>query len=509
MFRVEFVHSLEDSHSFSLCDGLDDIRFSAEKLYGSDYYSQEPRRLEFSLFINSWLNEHFMSGNYEMERMISEFRCLFYDGEYLLFSGVLDMNHLIYDERGERLSFVAYDNLKLLSIYGDLVLERLHNGHLQDNRGWGSSTFLYWYIDLINQRLQLQKFNTLEYCTTEQEIIHADVQTEELEIYRINRSEIDNRILPAPYHEDNFWKQSYRHERFASCRRLAFSENGGYVSLRITVGVYYQIANLDDVNFGKWKATVWSKRILFMNKICVHEDKDTVTESEIYNKSDDVKDEFNELLGYDHLAPPNVSHIMTSENDLYRCQTIRVFGLDYIIVNFSGNSTPSFIQPDWMRFYSGSDFFFTTDSPLELFKVVKATLLLHNLTITCDHLGVLYLKNKNDFSYSEVISINLDDVIEAKIQRRNRDQLEVSILDVMAGETRVLEKVLIEHYKKYLSSLWILNLTLIETTENRRLKLFDNIEFNGSIYKIASIRADLLNQIIEIEAWKQYKEGEI
>ncbi len=95
---------------------------SAKKIAGSGYFAHEPVRLKFQVFLDSWIDEHLLSDSYEHDRGISHFEAKVFDGNTLIYWGVIDTSVVSYDYSSEVFEVTLYDRLRLLKVFEDLVL---------------------------------------------------------------------------------------------------------------------------------------------------------------------------------------------------------------------------------------------------------------------------------------------------------------------------------------------------------------------------------------------------
>ena len=483
MYRIDFINSNNAIlHSLTIESGLDNINISAEKITGSDFFAKEPKRIEFTHPLNDWINQYIMSGNYEYERFISHFRVRFYAVQTghtlsLQFTGVIDTSFLAYNEEDETVSFVAYDYIKLLSVYSDQkMLYALVNGY--------HPGYCFGYlVQRINQKLPFNIQVQWNGTYTVQAVNAMSVQ-----------------IASLPWKEHLADIRAYGlnpHENFAG-----FGVSGGFVTFQIFMSNML-------VSNGQHSVKIFAKTYIFYNNICVYEDKngtiDTETNKYTYENMAQLTQEINKLKGNRYQAGsvmPSISHnINTYTSNVSASAWISNSAPDHISINFTGNPVPANLFP--RGFYDGKN------EQTEMLKVLKAALVLHNLTITCNNYGVLTLCNKNDLSVSGVaININTDNITEFNKKRKNREEINPTILDCLMGDSKALKDYISEYYNNFLTQIWEINITVSCHCEELAdeaiysFKLFDIIKINGVFYKITSLRPDLNNESIEIIAWE-------
>lgn len=145
-------------------------------------------------------------------------------------------------------------------------------------------------------------------------------------------------------------------------------------------------------------------------------------------------------------------------------------------------------------------FYNSVGESTEQLKVLKATLMLHNLTIISVPDGTIKLVNKANFS-NNLIVIEKSDIIEFKRKRLNRNIPETSTLDCLIGDLTLLKGILSESYISILSQIWELTST-IDNLEKYNISLFDRIQLEDKQYKVTEIQRDSQNDEYKIKAWE-------
>ncbi len=161
-------------------------------------------------------------------------------------------------------------------------------------------------------------------------------------------------------------------------------------------------------------------------------------------------------------------------------------------LEFTGNAIPYNIYPKGFYEFGGED--------TERLKVLKAVLMLHNLTLISDPNGTIRMVNKNDSS-NIIVAIDSTDVVEFKVKRLNRSIPDVSTLDILIGDTTMLKSIISEYYIAFFSQIWELSVT-IDNLLKYQLSLFDQIQINGITYRITEIQRDAKADEYKIKAWE-------
>ena len=514
MYKIDFINEQNTiAHTLTLESGLDDINISAEKITGSDFFSKEPRRVEFSHPINSWIKTNMLntSGNifvHEHWHYMSRHRVRFYIGDRnqeaggstatrctgrcsaclptpdscrLFFTGFTLTNFITYDEQTETVSFIAYDYLKALPVYSNEVT----------GTGTPNSTIinvfdiLRDYVNAINTRRRLF---TAQMPAT----------------FRIN-----DYIPPAPANRPRLLTINASGETFY---RVPFAQplgefgagNAGSVFVRVrfkTINgvVCFQLYMLRFLNPDH---KIILKTYAIYNRICVAEDPNL---------------SFNETINLDTVSTTNpalYAQISDFTGNVNRDQGVVVWSGNYSAVLMSW--TPP-VTPFAINLSLRNENMIPTEqitltsiqnahgqNRVDLFQALKAFLVLHNLTINCDETGTFTIVNKdNRANASPPIHIDTAGVIEFKLSRKNSETPDTSILDCLMGDTTTLKNVINSYYNDFFSQVWELTATLLlNRPQIANLKLFDVIRIDGANYKITSLKPELLKQTIEITAWR-------
>jgi len=161
-------------------------------------------------------------------------------------------------------------------------------------------------------------------------------------------------------------------------------------------------------------------------------------------------------------------------------------------VLFTGNAIPYNIHP--------KGFYNSGGESTEQLKVLKAILMLHNLTIISLPGGTIKLVNKADFN-NNLIAIEKTDIIDFKRKRLNRDIPETSTLDCLLGDLTLLKSIILDSYSDFLSQIWELTAT-IDNLEKYTISLFDRTQIEDKQYKVTEIQRDTQNDEYKVKAWE-------
>lgn len=466
MYRVDFVN--KDNYgqvlyTLTLADGLDNVKISAEQIAGADYFAREPRRVEFECFKDAWLEEHILSGIYEHERYISHYELRLYENSMLIFHGIIDTSFTSYDAKTDIISFTCYDKLKLFSVFSELkMLYSLIQGY---SPGYCLGYLIQGIENKIVLTIPAQWNNTYT---------PLNIQVSNLEVLTFKWKELLEEFTP--------WA-SY------SISKGFYCGDNNLVELRVLI-----VSEIAEES--KKRVKLLGRKWAFYNRICPFEVVDQAVEEE----SDwfDIQADcdayiFQNTLNYQNTLTDTISSedctysISFSSDDFYSDTAP-----EEKTVNFSGNAIPINIYP--------KGFYQNKQEQTEKLKVLKAVLMLHNLTVVTDNSGILYLLNKAEAN-NTLFNINEEDIIEFKKKRVNRSVPDSSTLEVLLGETAKLKEIISAYYIEYFSQKWELEV-VIDKLSKYNLHLFDKIQIRGIQYKITELQRDTLNDEYQIKGWQ-------
>ncbi len=475
IYRIDFIDNTNFTvqHSLSLADGLDKIKINADKIAGTSYFAKEPRRIEFECFKDTWIEEYILSGDYELDRYVSQFFIRLYENDILVFHGIIDTSFVSYNAKTEVVSFTCYDYLKLLSKFSEArmmfaLLQGYHPGYC-----FGYMVQQTEYLSGLNlDHIWNTGWSPLVIDKTDLEILKFEWRQL---IYRFINWNGDL-IIQSGFRTNNFYTPEFR--------IIIFREHHEWSS---------------------YQCKVYARTYRFYNHICWHQitDMDVDTRTSVYQE-----DEYNEMVAEreDLLAD------YYSNNDWLEQNPFNFEGRNYSFtlnpedyptsgiqnvtlrkaVQYTGNAIPYNMYPKGFYELGGED--------TEIFSVLKAALMLHNLTLISEPNGTIKLANKDEIS-NEIVTIDPADVVEFKIKRLNRPSPEVSTLDCLLGDTNAIKEVVTDYYADFLSQIWELT-AVIDNLAKYSLSLFNQIQINGILYRITEIQRDAKADEYKIKAWE-------
>ncbi len=465
MYRIEFVNKdnyTQIHHVLTLESGLDNIQISPEEISSEDYFAREPRRIEFECLVDDWIEANILSGQYEHLRYISLYEVRYYEQNVLKFHGIIDTSYTSYDEGSQSVTFCCYDKLRLFSVFNDTkMLYTLMNGY---HPGY---VFGY-FCQKIEQTIPIHVNNNW----TQYSGLTLNAQLPE--VYKIP------------------WKELIKE-----------MNSDGYTSMSVRYGfimqdlpVFRMILEGYKNSEGIFQVKLIARSYTIYNHICFYENEKIGVNVQ--------SDQFDSTNAVDNFIAENLTGYMgslsLSLSTDFGVFCVEAFNLndinlnlapEYKSVSFSGNVIPLSVYPK--GFYDGDN------QQTECLSVLKAVLILHNLTIKSDASGVLHLINKNELS-DRVFHIGQDEVTSFSKKRLNRSVPELDVLDVLMGETDALKSVLADYYKGFLSQIWEVSLT-VDNPGRYDFQIFDKIVLVGKTYRITRLENDLYENSI-ITAWE-------
>ena len=472
-YRINFLNPDDTvAKSYTLYDGLDNIRMSADRIAGIDYFMKDPRRLEFTILSDDWLYDNIMSGDNELDYHISIYRVTFYQNDILQFSGFVDMSFASYDERTEEVTILCYEHIRLAGLYSEMT-RPVRFGH-------GSSVVMAFtqYMQAIDETLPWDM--SINYITIDgPNLSYLQIHKTRLLIFEDvwNMTDID-------------W-EPVSHKFY-----VGFSGHR-YI-------VYISLVR-KNTSLNRWRMDIRARTYRFANKICPMELKSHSFDyrsrefnnqgtAEIEGANDfptnwyrdritNLTDNLNSGLNYISVPSFAVDYIRDAQNEIVGYRTLQQ-------VRATGNVISDTIEFDAEK------------SEIGYLAALKAVMFWHNWTVMTSNEGIISLVNKNNTTPSPIRTIAVADVFEFRKSRKDRPQIDTKVFDVLAGDTTVLTAVMTEYYKQFLNQKWVVNM---KVNGSINLALFTRIRIEGrsEIYQIVSIQKDFVKNMIDIECWEQ------
>jgi len=475
MYRVDFLDNSSQCvmHSINLRDGLDKVKSNADKIAGVSYFAKEPKRITFESLKDSWLNDYILSGDYELDRYVSQFLIRLFENDIQVFHGIIDTSFVSYTAKSESVNFTCYDFLKLFTKFSDLkmvyaLIQGYHPGYL----------FAYM-VQGVEQRLNMNISHVWGSGWTP-----LNVPQSSLDILTIEWRSIMNKFVT--------WNGEIYVE-------AGFKLNSIYVpELRILIYKYHH-------QYDQTQCKVYARKYRFYNHICwVQVTSDDVDEKTDAYDNDDMASLETERLEMSSAYYEDSSWIDNNQLDYdgrsynftINPEDIPENSIDVVTetksVQFTGNAIPYHIYPK--GFYEGGG------KDAERLKVLKAALMLHNLTIYSDWTGTIRMVNKAIGS-GDCIVIDPSDVVDFKRKRLNRSVPDVSVLDCLLGDLTILKDIVSDNYEDFFSQTWEIT-AVIDNLAKYALLLFTIIQIKGVQYRITELQRDPKEDEYNVKAWE-------
>lgn len=483
LFRVDFVqgnsdapdygtvvHQLED---FSGNRQIIDLTLSPDKLASVSNYQREPRRLTLEYVVDSWTEDYLLSGSYEHDRYISHYEVKVYRDGVIFFSGIIDTSNLSYDPTLGTISILCYDKLKLLSLFTELT------HYYSITAGYSPQWIIHYFIQDIMQTIPVNiplasSFTLPAYNLTGLELV--SVETADL---------LD--LSPPSGYTYSYHASSWETPKFGYLYNTFTNEitfvhaHQLVIDAEITGSHYYQ---------GRYRGRV----VRILNGICTHtESYDQLTpfteEGELATLDANYADFISFFL--DHGITETELDALAASAVILGC-TYSAFYTTSVRALFAGNVFTQKLKP-------GQSYLTPAESFTESAKVLQAMLLLYNCTLAAAADGTIHLQPKGYWS-SSVTPIDDDDVTAMKLSRADFELPDTACLDVLAGDTDLLQYVISQYLTEFFASRWRLEATL-DRIDAYALALQDKVSIQGQTYGITDLTRDYKKDEYRIIAW--------
>ncbi len=461
MYKIRFedFKNQVTEHVIAEPDGLRNIRFNGDKITSTSYFAKEPKRVQFDCFKDDWIAEYILSGEYELYRYVSRFKVLVYELNTLVFTGFIDMSLTEYDLSSNTVKFCCYDYIKLLSIYSDVI--RLYDtatGYLPQE-----------IFELTYQGIETSLGITIPRSYENYQVLN--IRGENKTFFEISKQD----YYPT---EDGV---------------IGYRGGAGYniynSLIYFKVFVYYW--GYDETNENYFSGIKGDWYVIFNNICLYHYWKDIDEYIEGVSESEAVARTNAENLRNQYIGA--IQDSVTYAGRKYKLSNAN-FSLNQqepIKLNLIGSLNPAYITPQG-HFDKGKE--------AKNLDVLKAVLMLHNLTLVSDANGTIRLANKDAVNNTE-IEIAKCDVVEFKVKRSNRSMPNVSTLDILLGDTTVLKTVIQQYYSELLANIWELSIS-VQNIDKYQINLFDTILVDGLRYRVTEIKKDKYRDENQMICWR-------
>ena len=487
LFRIDFVmgdttHAQYNQTMHSLIDTQSERKIitlsrSADKLASVSNYTREPRRLRFECFVNDWITEYLLSGDYEFERYISKFIVKAYRDGALLFTGIIVTSQMSFDVSTQILKFTCYDFIKLFSIYSDL------NQLFAITTGYSPVWLVGYFIERIQARIpiQVQYYDALE---------KPEIALTDYNIGSVKFSGLEE--VPDDAGEWSYWAHTSSWE----APKYGFiidptSERATFCFAHMFVIVAHHASGSN-----YYRARCRGRIYRYYNNICpkIYEYDET---SSWYETIDELETDYQDFLAFFAeygVSSSQIDSLVTSGTINGNQYSAQLTAHVSVVSTFSGDAVPAKLHPG--KYYEGE-----MGSKTDNLKALQAMLLLCNATVYCTNTGIIILRDK-DNATSEIIDIDTDSVESLTTQRADHELPDTSTLDVLAGDTSTLAELVRDRESDSLNDLWQIDVQ-IDDLSRYSLGLFTRISLQDVTYMICEIEEDWINDGYKLKAWRK------
>lgn len=480
----EVVHSLQDTASARVVHTL---TLSSDRLSSVSNYAREPKRLEFEVFNDSWITEYLLSGNYEHERYVSHYLVKCYRDTVLIFTGIIDTSNLLFTPADDTVKFLCYDYLKLLSLFADL------NKFYSLAGGYTPAQILGYLLQAIETRLSIDlPYSSALFAVPDYSITAADFS----EMIQLTQDDLS--VMNTIIANGDGWVYNWFGDSYAAPKQ-------GFITSELANTVTYIIAHRKEIqgvydNGGgsytyRYKARYFAKIVVFFSGICGYSNE--------YSNETDWQD--SQIL-------PN------SDSDLQYRQFFTDNGLDEYVFDdldedaelndtlyeydytdnlarsaFSGAVFSPYVHPG--KYYETSQ----GDETANSLRVLQAILLMFRATLRTNAAGVILLQSL-ELSSPTPVTIAASDVVSISSQRLNSELPDTSVLDVLAGDTTVLQSLVKDYSTSFFAGRWQTTIT-VDRLSAYSIALNGIITINSASYYVVEVQNDFIADDYKIKAW--------
>ncbi len=496
LFQIDFIQGKTDAADYneivhSLTDNVTErkiinLSLSPDKYQSVSSFMREPKRLTFECFVDDWITDYILSGDYEHERYISHYEVKVYRDDVLIFSGIIDTSNLNYNVADETISFLCYDKIKLFSLYNDL--EQLYS----ISAGYQPAQILAYFAQKIRAQIPIGLSTSATGFSIPNDTIAAPGDIDDaVQLYRADISEMCT--LPG---NSGGWSYTWDGSGYITPKY-------GYVVYPLGNKIVFFMGHkkvvkgtfadpLSIVYKGRYKGVIIQ---LFSGLSLLTSEYDEETEwlGELGDLGSADADflAFFTSKGYPSNILSNLSQIEYLGNCAYYCH----FTANTVLIPY--------VWGGWLPLYVHPGKYYETMKGTELsncLKTLQAMLMLYNATLVADASGVVQLLSKEPVA-AEPIEIADNDVVELSLQRANAEVPDLSALDALCGDTTVLQSLAKNYLLGFFANRWVLTAT-IDKLSTYEIILGAYIQIQSSVYYITEVQRDYIADDYKIKAWK-------
>lgn len=492
MFQIDFVQGKTDAANYgtivhSLIDTASDrqiitLALSPDKLQSVSTYAREPKRLSFECFRDAWIDEYILSGNYEHIRNISHYEVKCYRDDVLIFTGIIDTSQIKDDGENQPLQVLCYDKIKLFSLFSDITqLYSLLSGY-------SAAYVLGYYKQKIEAAIPISlPISTAAFAVPSIYITGATYATM-IPLISWDLSEMNT--LPP-----NTGGFSYEWNAYSYVTPKA-----GYIVYEEANHVIFFLAHLKVIKATsgeyqeQYKARYKAAIVRYFNNICA-KTVEITGETEWGAYQHDVTDAAFLQFFVDNGFAAEVFVGLPSSVTLLTRTNFQWYYTNNIVTSvFRHQVLPLHLHPG---------LYYTKNEGTELtpcIKVLQAMLMLYNATLVAAASGTVALVNKQPTA-TDPIAIADSHIVSFSRSRERAELPDTSILEVLAGDTTILQGMVKDYLLQYAGFRWKANIT-IDNLNAYALSLHSYIIIRDVHYYIVELGKDYINDEYNVIAWQ-------
>lgn len=471
----QVVHSLVDTAVERV---IMDLKLSGDRLQAVSNYSREPKRLEFECFIDGWIEVYLLSGDYEHERYISHYEVQAYRDDVVIFTGIIDCSLLSHDPSGI-IKVTCYDKLKLLQVYADLThYYSLTSGYLPQ---W----ILGYFAQDISQAIPVAVPYVNAMTLPSQTITMVDAKT---------LVHVDYDDLVAFPNPTGGWSYSFE----AGYTSLAFGYR--YSALDGRLSFVFAVKRVVKATYPSPAATRYQGRLRgrvfrVLNGLClVSSEYDVMTDwVDNLEAIDASVVEYESWFAAQGVPVSVFSGLTGSESRDGKGYGSSHAANLWVEANVWGNIFPSKLHP-------GKAYVTYQAEQTSNMQVLQAITMLYNATLVADVQGRIVMRSKETVSGATMVIAD-NDVVTVQTKRGNQEQPDMSVLDVLAGDTALLKQLVKDYLLEWHGWKWSIE-AVIDGLDNYSILLQSRVQIQGVDYVVYQVETDFVNDEYKIGAWR-------
>ncbi len=479
MIRIDFIQGRRNSNYFGdVLHTINQVEIitwatSADKMSGTSYFTYEPKRLTFSVFSDTWINDNILSGDYENIKYISHYEVECYNDSTLIFKGIIDASTLNHDEATDIVKFTCYDKLRLLKIFEET----------EYTFSTGDCTPVNLVATFCSE-IESQIMTSAPYSSL---LVNPVCNETSLSIYSLNY----NHVIETYTGDDYIFTETA--ESFPSyIAKYIVDYNTGVITF---VFFHQKVYKYEDVNgvtdFYSYKSM--AKIVKFYNGICKYIVDEYKDQSDWTTDNSDFDERAANLIQFllDNEIPYySLSYWQESatfNNNSYNVSTAN----NYLSCLFTGNIIPDYMQFGEVDNTSGY-------VKVKILEALKAVTFIYNAVIYDDS-GTICINNRTGFAGS-TIALDNADVIQVSKKRADRPKFDPELLSVITGDTAVMVERIFNYLTGEFESKWEYSITL-DNLSKYCINVYSIIGYGVKQIGVTKVKRDRIKDEYIITGW--------